>query len=483
MNQMLEFSLEEAVGTLGPARIGFCTWAARNQLHFALTLSGSVAYIIDDSLKTLIAVSNQHGALRILMHPYALYLFRLEPECFYFLIMHELRHLLQIRDFAEAQQLINIEAIERVFLAKVDLILLHGLHPPSREQLDRLRHNIFNIAADAALHVDLRDLFGDGIMASIDKFLKIVVPMMDPDNKSDLDDIGMITVAGLRTITNNQELSSNRDWLYYAKAYVAYLADKFGKAEDGEFLSWIQTGASIGQLYAVDKHDFTFDEVDTVRRAVTRATTGAKRLREACHSERSARRSRLKYGRDEGDDVAEINGRVALNQRIKAAVERVHVTVRSKRLALGRGRYSYGVANCVLPGLPGRRSEIRPQRGRFVVLVLDTSRSMWIPGFFQQMVALARYLKERRLLSHVYTCDTQITRVNLEASGAVYLAGGGGTSWTVGHNTQLLCDLGIKSGVDIYYATDGDVHGLDDAVRDNRVSIQIINIPNLLETP
>jgi hypothetical protein len=136
--------------------------------------------------------------------------------------------------------------------------------------------------------------------------------------------------------------------------------------------------------------------------------------------------------------------------------------------------------------MPGRKSVsvIKKRNASYRVLVLDTSGSMWIEEFMIQMATLAQYLLARKAIFKAYCCDTKLYPFEFDKQkrNQVRMYGMGGSVFNVDHVDEIIKDLKLEEnqGVEIFYATDGFVDGLDEVARDERIAFHKILVPNLI---
>jgi hypothetical protein len=469
------------------ALASFSKWAAQNEMHFALHLLGNSSVRLDDKIEALAGVSNRKG-LAIRIHPLALDLFDQDQNAFFFLLMHEIRHIVQGSDFSSTSESIDLGPIEAATRKRIEKAGLTALVSPSGgKKQEELRWEIFNIAADAALHEDLRLLFGDRELGVIDEFLK---KQMAPKFGVPPEEVGLITVEKLSKQWK-RNLPRGQDWMYYANEYVSFIARDVEEDPEGSFEGILKKMAEA-RKQGLDCHDFGNNPSGEAESSVFDAMKTADEARSKSkerYNQRNAQSSRkddtsknVWAGMEGGISQTEITARKKLNENIKRVLELIKAKFRyAFRVVRAEGPYTYSRANRLLSDLPGRGyGPVKKSRNPAVVLALDTSGSMWFPEFLEQMAYTARYLHARGTLNALYCCDTVLHRIDLGKSGEINLRGGGGTMWTREENSKILEDLGLTKGVDIYYCTDEAVMGLEDAMQDERVVIHIINIPNLL---
>jgi predicted metal-dependent peptidase len=129
--------------------------------------------------------------------------------------------------------------------------------------------------------------------------------------------------------------------------------------------------------------------------------------------------------------------------------------------------------------LPGSMEVDTPKLN--VVLVLDTSGSMWLEEWINQMLAVGRFYNKKGWLNKLYCCDTALHEVGFDSSFKnIKVKGRGGTMFDTTHIDQILKDLKIKKGADIIYCTDECVD-LVSARADPRCRVHVVNITVLIK--
>jgi hypothetical protein len=149
--------------------------------------------------------------------------------------------------------------------------------------------------------------------------------------------------------------------------------------------------------------------------------------------------------------------------------------------------------------LPTERESQGKKKRPAVVLVLDTSGSMWDEETLTASVSVGRGLMKSGKLAAMYQCDTEISRCDNQlsspsgkGSGKVQITGGGGTDLSPRHIKQIREDLASSSKgkrrrggntsylsssntalLDIVYVTDGYVD-LSELQADPNVRLHIV---------
>ena len=456
-------------------RASFSTWLAERRLFETLATFAQVQIVISIQIDTLAAISNQNGVF-LYLHREALEHYRVDPEILYFLLMHELRHLAQSRSVRDWRHLISFAPLVRALQKSLPLDALRRAGIADIEGDFDLKHEIFNLAADAAIHEDLRGIFGTDVMDRLSRFMTQRELQSTSEVSSDpLAEVGPVTVPLLEKITRTP-LESDQDWLYYAKNLVKSLALRV-QAEPG--LAHILVDRQILRRISergVDKHQIDYDSLSSIDQILGRAKGESRKLVESYLAHSNA--SDLL----EGNDIEEVyQARKELNQAVKQIIELVRSAITRGQRRKNREIRTYGRPHLFLAGFPGKAESIREGDVADSVLVLDTSGSMWIPELLEQMAMVAYHLEKRELICRAYCCDVQVHRLENMHSGTIRFKGMGGTAWTREHNTEILRDLNTDRKINIYYCTDEDVFGLEDAMQDDRVQLTVINVPRLIQ--
>ena len=187
-------------------------------------------------------------------------------------------------------------------------------------------------------------------------------------------------------------------------------------------------------------------------------------------------------GGPQGLDYEEVyQARNELNTMIKRIIEIVRKALLLGKRTKTKEVRSYTKPHRFLDGAPGCDRQTREVFHGEAVLVLDTSGSMWIPELLDQMAGLTTQLNKRGLIRKAYCCDVNLHPLDLSFKGGIKFKGSGGTVWSREHHTHILQDLKTSKKICIYYCTDGMVEGLSDAEMDERVTLVVINIQQMIE--
>ncbi|MBC7531833.1 MAG: hypothetical protein H7318_09660 [Oligoflexus sp.] len=449
-------------GKLMEIRAAFATWLCKKGYYHTLALAAQATYRLDPKMDSIAAICMSPVGFSIALRPGILGLFDLRPESLFFILLHELRHVRQFRSIHHQDQLLSLKPIDDVVLERA---------PQARRQqgfradsLTEFKAYIINIAADAALHEDLIDVFGLDVLRDLECYDEETGKIGEPVRE-------LITVSRLNK-DFGLTMNPKQDWLYYAREIVVGYANHLRNNEN-HLLELLQGALAPGlPLMELDQHlgDFSF-HLEEVLMAADREKKKLVAL-----DAYNAHVGDL----EPGDDVTIFENRRHLNEQIKAALRSIEEKIRRLNRPQMKEVQSYGRVNLCLKGLPGRMSTIKNEGRAVDALVIDVSGSMWAPIFIEQMLSLARHMAQAGRLKALYSCDVVLKELPLRNSGTVEVQGGGGTEWSLKQHDQLLKDFDMKEGLRVIYCTDEEVSGLDLTRKDPRVELSILNIPDLL---
>ncbi len=474
MNQSTYKILEHHDSDLIRIRSDFSTWAVNRRMFETLGVFAQVRLVVSTQIESLAAISNGHGVY-LYLHKNLVDHYDEDQELCFFIIMHELRHLTQsvsIRDWNHLVSLVPLirslhEVLPRHILQKSGLSELDGDHD--------LKHEIFNLAADAAIHEDLAVLFGKKILDRAADFMTA----LERGDASSSDEssirVGPVTVDFLEKIAR-APLERNQDWLYYAKHLIQSLCTRIRTEPemarllvDRQILRRIREGG-------LGDRDIDYDAMSEVDQILGRARGESKKLIESYLGSISNATVAA-----EGLHCEETyQARKELSQAVKRVIELVRSAISKGQRQKRQQSRSYARPHSFLRDAPGRHMIVRDDEGAESVLVLDTSGSMWIPELLDQMAMMAYQLTKRELIRKAYCCDVELHSLEGSRSGSVRFKGSGGTVWTKEHHTRIIQEVGSHRKINIYYCTDEEVEGLADAKTDDRVNLVVINIPNII---
>lgn len=465
----LDFS--DTQQTLMRIRSNFVAWAASRQMFETICIFAQVNVVVSTQIDTLAAIQKTNPIFLLLNKALVDHYDQKQELCF-FILMHELRHLTQARTFRDWSHLVNfsplVEALEMMMPKK----LLNKVGGGDLANDLDLKHEIFNVAADAAIHEDLSRMFSKEIFETASDFMTQMDRVKgenDPAKKQ-----GLITVSFLEKIAG-KSLEPDQDWLYYAKHLVGELSERIKKEPglaqllvDRQILRRLKSR----QLRLEDFNDTDLVAIDLV---LSRAKGETKKMLAM-----QLHQSEGGPGK-EGLDYEEIyQARREINQAIRLIVEQVRKAICSGRRLRRKEVKTYSMPHKFFAEAPGKRDLSLEEAHCEAVIVLDTSGSMWIPELLNQMAGLVMQLSRKDLIKKAYCCDVKLHPLQVGFNGAVKFKGSGGTVWSRDHHSEILKDLNTKKKISIYYCTDGFVE-LGDALKDDRVQLNIINIPQIID--
>ncbi|MFK7823591.1 MAG: hypothetical protein AB8G05_05515 [Oligoflexales bacterium] len=460
-------------------RGGFATWLATRRMFVTLATFSQARIVISEEIDSLAAIYTREQ-ITIYLHPVVVAHYQEDHQACYFLLMHELRHLTQVRGTYDWSKLVNCKPLTSALLDILPpgIARKYGITDINTDL--EYKHHIFNLAADAAIHEDIVRLFERNIFSRVGRLTKLHRGESEAKADEEAADVEPVTVDFLEKIVGTP-LERGQDWVYYARAMIQSLAQRVRKEPqlaqlivDRQILRKISGSAPAEHLL----HD---DELAAIDRSLMRAEGESKKMIEAQLEAHNSDVPCL-----EGDDFSETHqARKEVNKAIQKILQIVKNTITAAQVKHPKIRRSYHRPHMFVADAPGRMLTRSRDKKSSSVLVVDTSGSMWMPLIMENMASLAFHMMKRRLIEHAFCCDVELYPIENIASGSVTLMGCGGTAWTTEHNSEILSYLYgnelPKEPLTIYYCTDEEVYGLEEAIADQRVNLVIINLPQLID--
>lgn len=532
-------------------RADFCAWAASREFYFTLALLGTVEIKTDPSFPAIAGITNV-DRLAMYIHPLMAELAKKNKNCVYFILMHELRHIIQCADMRSIENLIDLSPIREVYIKKRDEAekqehkdiwqkQIDGMDNKDNNKWKNLKYRASNITMDSALHEDLVKAFPDPtkIIAEINQFMadrfvpylngfsieeqakdKIaankfqeevqnILKYAGPKKKLLIKDIlqshedqaealakcnrlqiGLCTVENLEDSFRNMDhyqptLRREGEWLYYADEYIEWLAQQLDENSDANDP---QTGEGEGG-------DGDSDEIESILKQMEdnefdhhgmsgdKKEEAERRLREAVRkAQEEGKLMSHRAGKNAADNSMFGDATAALDNKIKRVLEHLHIKFVRLFAPSNDKNYNFAKINRLfndIKDLPGRQKIDKPKKQ--VIMIADTSGSMWNKQWFNQIAAAAKFYSRSNKLAAFYCCDTEPHKIDLKESfSQIEMVGGGGTELSPEILSKMLAENNLTKNVDFVYLTDEYVNGLEESLRDDRWKLHVINIPKVI---
>lgn len=297
---------------------------------------------------------------------------------------------------------------------------------------------------------------------------------------------------GCRNLPHYQpDFKRDSEWLGLADEYVRWLAEQIDDSQNPD--SPPQNGSGEGDgdgdpsdilqdlmddLEELDSHEFGDGQSDPRKRE-----EAERRIRDALRrAEEEGKIMSHRAGVGAGDREMFGDSATSLNKKIQDALEKIRIKFVRIFAESNSKKYTFQRINRLfseIAYIPGKQKETRPKPQ--VVFVLDTSGSMYSKHYINQMLAMARRLHKQGKLASMYYCDTQLHKASFEESKREYeVIGGGGTELSVPICEDIMKRENLKEGWELVYATDEYCPGLEEAKKDRRWKIHVINVPRML---
>jgi len=442
-------------------RAEFCAHLAGKQQFFALALLSTCVLEMHDNLPALAGILvEKQPVLKVNSKLLS------APRCVQFFVLHhELRHIPQIVDIDAMQKMIDVTPLT-----------LKGV-----KDSPKLRQQILNCVLDAALHEDLQVLY-PGVLEQVNTFLRETTPMPEHEwesNRKQLIAMNLaeedteLTESLVKQVIGGQQVSRYNTFKDFnqvaegvgvepfqiAPSYVAWLAT-WVDAQSGE-------GSGEGEAGQLDEHSFQEgaegEAAESARRAVEQATVEARRMAHVA-----------------GTSCADIP-REALVGKLADKTRRLLNAIRSRTAFLSKkntdNRYTYNKVNRSFSetDLPGRIKTPKPTPQ--VILILDTSGSMFEQAVLDKLVSVAATLEGQGKLLATYCGDTEYSRVAVVGT-KVKVVGGGGTSLYPADLAKMRAEVAGTRKVEFLYVTDEQCCGLQESKQTHK--LHIVNISDIL---
>lgn len=413
--------------------------------------------------------------------------------------------------------------------------IIDSLDDKENKRWRNQRHAIANITMDAALHQDVFKVFDSHVENQVNEFLRNrFVPYLKgfsfetiakdsvvagsskeeleeqmknfgPNKRSKLEsfikekerseeeilaeamkmNIHIQTVPSLIDMFNGSQgfqtsldSKTRYEWLQLADEYTRWLAHNIQESADPNNPESQEGEGDQDSENVLDSHDFGDpNQSNQAREELERKVRDAIR-----RSEQEAKAMAHRAGTSAGDADMMGDSTEKLNSKIQETLRKMKIKFIRIFADSNQKKYFFSKINRIFSEinyLPGQRKEEKPSPQ--VVLVLDTSGSMWCPQYVNQMLAMARMLHKENKLHSMYYCDTELHKVDFNASASKQaVLGGGGTELNVETCEKIQSMERLSKGWELVYATDEYCYGLEEAKKDPRWKIHVINVPNML---
>jgi hypothetical protein len=409
-----------------------------------------------------------------------------DPRTYSAMMMHEVMHLAQMDTLANMLRVVDLTPIRDVCVKKRQ----EATEQAAKDQWTRIideideeidenkatwankhRRSAANVGLDVTANRAVEESFPDSL-CNIDALAFKVrnKPIEDPNRP------GILWTVESLSYDVKKQLPSNKDWWFYICEYIEHIAKQLDENSEANSppkgSSAMEVFVSQGE--GQDQHDFNTDsgsaDRQNLKEAVAKAMEEGKLL--AHHAGSKAADSKF------------ITSSEPLSEKIESLLRAIKVKFCRIYSSSNEDYYRFERDNRKFPdmGFPGALPIEMPKPS--VVMVIDTSGSMWTDTLLNQMIAAARRYSKKGQLAALYCCDVELTKVSYDHSfNKVALKGGGGTIFNSGYVDVIVNDLGSSaksSKPDIIYLTDEAVIGLDTAKANKRARLHVINVERAL---
>jgi predicted metal-dependent peptidase len=402
-------------------------WLMKEQMFFTVSLMGCVEITLSDKVPVAgIGYCSYSKVFRMLLNPVV---FGYDQITQLFVFLHELRHVAQVAN--------AVDTLEQIGWGRPNLSVAN-------------KHRICNIAADIALNQDVATLLkGSKNFASEENVVEHVRGVIG--GGCFVDDL---IKEGLgKGVT----IERARDYVYYAHK-ILEMAENSGSGE----------GDDDGDLRGFDVHDFgegagEGEEAQAVAKAALEKAT------------QDAAKMARNIGAEAADHLTNIAGKVETTREIRSLIKSIKIKAGVAGRMGGETKKTWGRKNRKRALVPGRRQVDVPVPG--VVLVLDTSGSMYDESMLRALVGVGQELVKQKKLAAAYCCDTELYPLSFGKVSA--MKGGGGTVFNNTHIEKIREEHAVEKLV-VMYVTDGYVD-LTEARRHKDVELIVVDLPSALK--
>lgn len=446
-------------------RANFCAWLNSHGMFNTLALAGAVNFKLDENIP-IAAVGYHNKTIHVIINPCVL---AFPEEVQYFIISHELRHVFQLRDFSLAMELFDWTP-----LGDVD---------KTTGYFRKLAHTVFNFGGDIALNQDVAKLLSNyskgynGDSAAVVELVRetIIAHSIATDPTVRREDIaGILMPDTLRELAKKKgidiEVYDDMCYTYYGNTYIELMKDEMSKACESalEMEKFIKDIAENG----FDQHNFG-EGADGEGGEIVISAAAQKAIEKALNeSQRLSRQA----GKGASDATTVVTGKQEVLSHMKKFIKKLKVTVGVANVQKFGFRKTYNRRNRKFPyesTITGKkRVDIQTPS---VILVIDTSGSMYDVDVLRGMVGFGQELEKQNKLAALYCCDTELHKVEGNLRN-LKLIGGGGTVFDNDIVNQLLEENNVDKAT-IIYLTDEYVYGLDEVKKNNNVKLIVVNVP------
>ena len=446
-------------------RTNFLAWLVRNQMFNTFSLAGTVGISIENKIP-IAAVGYTKSGIKVYLNES---IFDLSEDVLFVILSHELRHLFQLVDFGHAVDMFDWSPVGGTRDTKY---------------FKKLAHNVFNYAGDMALNQDVTKLVANFYNKSgtpeevVEKVRSEIIALTLKSNPETNPD----SLCGILMPNNLQKLADEKgydvtvaygaDYTYYGNLYIKIMADDLKQALEGHqarqdaINKMLEEGNFDEHMFEVGEGgDYDIELSEAARRALQKARNEGKRM---------ARMA----GVGQGNDEETITGKYKTVEKIKSFIKNLKIRVGVMNKSKYTVSKTYNRRNRKRPydcTVPGKRRVVNPKPA--VVIVLDTSGSMYDSYFLRAMASVVQALESNNKLAAAYTCDTVLQRLNTSSITNLKMKGGGGTSFDNSHIEQMVQELGADKFT-VLYCTDEYVD-LTEVKGNSNVELHIINIPEI----
>ena len=400
----------------------FLNWMISQRMYFTVSLLGCVEISWDENVPVAgIRYNKATKGFQMYLNPKVS---EYSDVAKMFILLHELRHIPQVVD-----------------LASTFGCIAWG----SKELSNETKMKVFNLAADIALNQDVSKLMATTFkLSSAEEAVAIMKKEVGGVFVEDL-----IAAAALKGIN----VLEGRDYVYYANKILELNPDLPNGHDNHDFGGGDGEGEGEGEGSG--------EAEVAASQALAKAADGAARLaREA--------------GKEASDRVDSITSDQKTTSRIRSILKNIKVKAGVAGAVSYDTKKTWGRRNRKISTAPGRRKVEYPVPG--VVLILDTSGSMYDENMLKALVAVGKELIDQKKLAGAFCCDTELHEMTI--GHVTKVKGGGGTVLDNSHVNQIMEKFDV-SKLAILYVTDEEVD-LREIKSNPLVDLFIINLPEEL---
>jgi hypothetical protein len=414
-----------------------------------------------------------------------------KSELAFVVFTHELRHFTQYKEnifelYSLAPMLELLDSLRKRATTEEATKhwekVIEEFQDPKSTRFKRYMARINNIALDTSLHEDVFTLFPNG-EATVNELVKkwLKVESLEKDGKP---------FAGV-VCTNSYDkmypdpknpyavIKKNQHFVYYGDELIRREAKEAEQKQNpNDTKSFEQKIQEMLEKFEKEGKDITdgsgdSEEWEKIKPILEHLKEQAEQLGEKFKNNTA--------GRTSNDSPIAGDHNKALNDALKKALAKIKFIIRKIHDQHSMYENTFSKINKKVSSFPGSREMEHNKPKIQIVMVLDTSGSVFNDQIFTKMCTIAKFFWKREQLQALYCCDTELHPIDLSQfyTKTIKGLGGGGTELNNTHLAQIREDLKLKDThkIDLVYVTDLEVD-LNQLQHNKTINLHLVDIMN-----